>query len=332
MAYEELDFSLTKFQQNLFLPHLKIDRPSLFDVHSQVLQNVNDRLDKAFQNFFRRCKAGEKPGFPRFRGVDRYNSFCYAQSGFSLNEAEIKLSKIGSIRIKLHRCLQGKIKTCTILREAGNWYACFSCEVESNPLTENTKSIGIDLGIENFATFSDGQSIANPRFFKKEEKAVAKSQKKLSKLEKGTPERKRQKKAVSKIHRRIKNKRADFCHKISRKIVNEYQCICIEDLNISQMMPRSFLAKSIADVSWNQFTQFLTYKAEDAGRKLGVVNPAYTSQTCSKCGNIEKKKLSERKHCCLFCGYESTRDENAAKNILALGLDSQVEIPRSLRL
>jgi len=249
LAYEELDTSLTKFQQNIFLPFLKIDRPELLTVHSQVLQNVTDRLDKAFQNFFRRCKSGEKPGFPRFRGFDRYNSFCYAQSGFSVKGSEVKLSKIGSIRFKLHREIRGKIKTCTLSRESGNWYVCFSCEVESNPLPENSKSIGIDLGIENFATFSDGQSIANPRFFKKAEKEVAKSQRKLSKLEKGTPERKKQKTTTSKIHRKIKNRRSDFCHKISRKIVNEYQQICIEDLNTSRMMQGSFLAKSIADVS-----------------------------------------------------------------------------------
>jgi len=261
LAYEELDISLTKFQQNIFLPFLKLDRRELLTVHSQVLQNVTDRSDKAFQNFFRRCKSGEKPGFPRFRGFDRYTSFCYAQSGFSVKGSEVKLSKIGSIRFKLHREIQGKIKTCTLSRESGNWYVCFSCEVDLNPLPENSKSIGIDLGIENFATFSDGQTLANPRFFKKAEKEVAKSQKKLSKLEKGTPERKKQKKTTSNIHRKIKNRRSDFCHKISRKIVNEYQHICIEDLNTSRMMQGSFLAKSIADVSWSQFTQFLTYKA-----------------------------------------------------------------------
>jgi putative transposase len=331
LSHEELDLSLSKYQQLMFLPELKIDRPSLMTVHSQVLQETVARLDKAFQNFFRRCKSGEKPGFPRFRGFDRYNSFCYSQSGFSLDEKELKLSKIGNIRIIQHRPIQGKIKTCTIRREAEKWYACFSCEIEAEASSNIEKSIGVDLGIENFATLSDGQQIENPRFFKSAEKELAKVQRKLSKCEKGSPERRKQKKIVSKVHERIKNKRTDFCHKISRRLVNEYQYICVEDLSISKMMQDSYLAKSIADVSWNQFTQFLTYKAEEAGRKLGVVNPAYTSQTCSQCGNREVKKLSERKHCCLICGYVDHRDINAAKNILAIG-DYLGKIPRSLRL
>jgi len=332
LSHEELDISLTKYQQLMFLPELKIERTSLEKVHSQVLQETIARLDKAFQNFFRRCKSGEKPGFPRFRGFDRYNSFCYIQSGFSLIDRELKLSKIGSIRINLHRPIEGKIKTCTIRRESGKWYACFSCEVEAKPLLNNEKSIGIDLGIENFATLSDGQVIENPRFFKSAEKELAKTQRKLSKCAKGTLERKKQKKVVSKVHGRIRNKRTNFCHKISRNIVNEYQYICLEDLNISKMIQGTYFAKSITDVSWNQFAQFLTYKAEEAGRKLGVVNPAYTSQTCSQCGNREVKELSERRHCCLLCGYTDHRDTNAAKNILALGLDGLGVIPRSLRL
>lgn len=328
----EIDISLTKYQQINLLPELKKERPSLELVHSQVLQETVARLDKAFQNFFRRCKLGEKPGFPRFRGFDRYNSFCYSQSGFSLIERELKLSKIGKLRINLHRVVEGKIKTCTIRKECGKWYASFSCELEAKLLPSNEKSIGIDLGIENFVTFSDGQMIENPRFFKTDEKKLAKAQRKLAKCTKGTPERKKQKKAVSRVHEKIRNKRTDFCHKTSRNIVKEYQYICLEELNISKMIRNPYFAKSIADVSWNQFTQFLTYKAEEAGRKLGVVNPAYTSQTCSHCGNREVKEITERKHNCLFCGYKDHRDANAAKNILALGLDGLGVVPRSLRL
>lgn len=332
LSYEDLGMSLSKMNQQAFLPLLKEERPSLLLVHSQVLQNINDRIDKAFKNFFRRCKSGEKPGFPRFRGFDRYDSFCYSQSGFSIEGKDLKLSKIGNIRIVQHREIEGKIKTCTIRRQDGKWYACFSCEMEAIPLPANNNSIGIDLGIENFATLSDGEKIENPRFFKKSEKDLAKAQRKLSKLNKGTPERNKQKKIVSKIHQRVRNKRSDFCHQTSRKIINEYQYICLEDLSTAKMMQDSYLAKSIADVSWNQFAQFLTYKAEEAGRKLGIVNPAYTSQNCSQCGNREVKKLSERNHCCQICGYTAHRDVNAAKNVLALGLDSLVEIPRSLRL
>jgi putative transposase len=330
LAYEELDISLTKYQQLMFLPELKLEKPELDQIHSQVLQNIVDRLDKAFQAFFRRCKAGEKPGFPRFRGMHRYNSFCFPQSGFAVVGKELKLSKIGRIRIKMHRPIEGDIKTCTLRCNAsGTWDVSLSCEVDVKPLPVQEKSVGIDVGINTFAVLSDGKEIPNPRFFRKEQKALAKAQKKLSKVEKGTKERRKQGKVVAKIHERIKNRRKDFCHQESRRIINEYQYICVEDLNIKNMIEESFLAKSITDASWNQFRQYLTYKAEEAGRKLGLVNPAYTTQICSRCQSIEQKKLSEREHSCKKCGYTATRDFNAAQNILALGLDGLGAIPRS---
>lgn len=333
IAYEELEISLSKYQQHMFLPLLKEERPTLNTVHSQVLQNVVDRLDKGFQSFFRRCKAGEKPGFPRFRGKHRYGSLCYPQSGFMLIGKEIYLSKIGLVRIKMHREVVGEIKTCTIKRTAaGEWDIILSCEVKAQPLQPKEEAVAIDVGIESFATFSNGKTIENPRFFKKGEKALAQAQRKLSKLEKGTKERRKAGKAVAKIHEKIKNQRKDFCHKQAKKIIDQYQYICIEDLNIKTMMEGSHLAKSIADASWNQFRQILTYKAAEAGRKLGVVNPAYTSQICSQCGHLESKGLREREHNCSRCGYTAHRDLNAAQNILALGLDGLGAIPRSPRL
>ena len=221
LAHEELGISLSKYEQSMLLPLLKEERESLAQVHSQVLQNVVDRLDKAFQAFFRRCKAGEKPGFPRFRGMHRYNSFCYPQSGFSLVGNELKLSKLGTIRIKLHRPIEGEIKTCTLRRNAsGDWDVSFSCEVNVEPLPPKKEAIGIDVGLEHFATLSNGQEISNPRFFQQEEKVLAKAQRKLSKFEKGTPERRKQGKIVAKIHERISNQRKDFCHKESKKIVD----------------------------------------------------------------------------------------------------------------
>ena len=338
LAYEELDISLSKYDQLMMLPLLKEERPTLCNVHSQILQDVLIRLDKAFENFFRRCKEGdEKPGYPRFRGVERYDSFTYPQSGFSVVGNELKLSKIGTIRIKLHRQILGKIKTCSLIKDAsGAWYVILSCEVESRSLPTNTRAVGIDMGIENWACLSDGNVIENPRFFKKEEKALAKAQKKFSSLEKGTIARRKQRKVVAKIHERVRNKRSDFCHKVSRAIVNTYQYICVEELEIQKMVEGSPLghqmSKSIADASWEQFCRFLSYKAEDAGRKIGFVNPAYTSQDCSKCGHREKKRLSQREHRCSSCGYTTHRDFNASENILALGLDGLGVCPRSLCL
>jgi len=333
ISYEELNVSLSKYQQLMFLPLLKAEKPSLEQVHSQVLQNVVDRLDKSFQSFFRRCKTGDKPGFPRFRGIHRYNSLCYPQSGFCLVDKQLKLSKIGTLRVKMHRPIKGEIKTCTLRKRAsGDWDVSFSCEVNIEPLPPKQESIGIDMGLEHFATFSNGQEIANPRFFKRGQKALGKAQRKLALLKKGTPERRKQGKAVAKIHERIRNQRKDFCHKESKKIIEQYQYICIEDLDIKKMVEGSCFAKSITDVSWNQFHQFLTYKAAEAGRKLGLVNPAYTTQDCYQCGHRAEKKLTDRTHCCSHCGYKTSRDLNAAQNILALGLDGLGEIPRSFRL
>ncbi len=333
IAYEELGVSLSKYQQLMFLPMLKEERPALKTVHSQVLQNIVDRLDKSFQAFFRRCKAGEKAGFPRFRGAYRYDSFCYPQSGFTLLSKEISLSKLGRIRVKMHRPIDGEIKTCTIKKTAlGEWDISLSCEVRTVPLEPKVEAVAVDVGIESFATFSNGERIENPRFFKKGEKTLAKAQRKLNKLEKGTKERRKAGKVVAKIHEQIKNQRKDFCHKQARKIVDHYQYICVEDLNVRNMIVGSHFAKSIVDASWNQFRQFLTYKAAEAGRKLGEVNPAYTSQRCSQCGNLESKKLREREHKCFQCGYIAHRDFNAAQNILALGLDGLGVNPRSLRL
>lgn len=333
LAFEELGETLSMEDQHAMLTLMKEERLSLNLVHSQVLQNVIRRLDLAFEAFFRRCKTGETPGFPRFRGYHRYQSFCYPQSGFSLENETLKLSKVGRIRVILHRPIEGKIKTCTISKNAvGEWYVSFSCEVDAKKLPEKATSVGIDVGIESFATLSDGKIIPNPRFLKKSAKNLTKIQRKKDKAEKGTPARKRYAKALAKVHNRIKNQREDFCHKAAKKIVEEYQVICIEDLNITQMVEGSSLAKNILDVSWNRFRQFLIYKAEEAGRQVGLVDPAYTTQTCSQCGIRNKKKLSDRQHVCEQCGYEAHRDFNASLNILALGLEGQGISPRSPRL
>ena len=220
IAFDELGMRLTKYQQMMFLPLLKEEYSDLDQIHSQVLQNAVDRLDKAFQGFFRRCKAGEKPGFPRFKGKHRYNSFCFPQSGFTVEGRELKLSKMGRIRIRLHRPLEGQIKTCTLRKNpSGTWDVVLSCEVTPERLPTNEKSVGIDVGIATFAVLTDGQEIQNPRFFKHDERVLAKAQKKLSKLEKGTKKRRAQGKVVAKIHERIKSRRKDFATKNREKLL-----------------------------------------------------------------------------------------------------------------
>lgn len=322
-AWEKEQRSINYHSQATSLPALKEQRPSLANVHSQVLQNVAVRIDLAFKAFFRRVKAGEKPGYPRFRGKGRYDSFTFPQSGFTLDGNILRLSKIGNVKVVLHRPVEGQIKTCTIKRSStGKWYVMFSCEWEPVPLPENSQAVGIDVGLYSFATLSTGEQIESPKFFRQEEKALAKAQRKLSKTERGTPERKKYRKVVARIHERIAWKRQDFIHQHSRKIVNRFGIIAVEDLNVNCMVHNHCLAKSISDAAWSGFFQLLAYKAAWAGRQFVAVNPAYTSQTCSSCGHRQKMPLSERVFKCPCCGLELDRDHNAAVNILGLGLQS----------
>ena len=322
-TWEQEQKTLSLYATNKLLTTWKKDKPELAQVYSQVLQNVQERVDLAFKAFFRRVKAGEKPGYPRFRGYGWYDSFTFKQYGFALGEHGLLLSKIGGIQIVQHRPVEGKIKTLTIRRDAvGNWYACFSCEVEGAPLPMSTKGVGIDVGLESFATFSTGEKIGNPRFFRRDEKELAKAQRKLSKAEKGTPERAKRRRAVCHIHHRIANRRKDFAHKLSRRIVSEFGIIALEKLNTRGMLQNHSLAKSISDAAWNQLAQYTQYKAENAGRECVLVDPHNTSKMCSRCGTLVEKSLSVRVHDCPVCGLKIDRDENAAINILALGLES----------
>lgn len=316
--------SLNYYAQIKTIPELKKNRPNLVNIYSQILLDVAKRVDLAFKAFFRRIKTRNgKAGYPRFKSKNRYDSFTYPQTGFKITNNGLKLSKIGTIKIKLHRSIQGKIKTCTIRKtRTGKWYVCFSVECEPNLLPENKNIVGIDVGLENFATLSSGEIIENPHFFKTDQKVLAKAQRKLSKQKKGTPEREKARKVVAHIHERIFNRRHNFIHQISRKIVNRFGIICIEKLNIKGIQKDNFrsINRGIADVAWGQFARVLASKAEEAGRKFIAVDPRNTSQRCSQCGAIVKKDLSNRWHDCPVCGCRLHRDYNASLNILVLGL------------
>jgi putative transposase len=268
-------------------------------------------------------KAGEEPGYPRFRGKGGYDSFTFKQSGFELLDNGLLISKIGAVRIVLHRPIEGRIKTLTVQRDAvGNWYACFACEVEPKPLPFNELAVGIDVGLESFATLSNGLKIENPRFFRQDEKELAKVQRRLSKAEKGTPERAKRRRAVQHVHQRIANRRKDFAHKLSRELVDSFGMITFENLHIKNMLQNHRLAKSISDAAWSQLIMYTTYKAENAGRVVVLVDPRNTSKMCSCCGTLVEKSLSVRVHQCPVCGLVMDRDENASNNILRLGLES----------
>ena len=315
------------YGQQKIIPVLRADRPALAKVHSQVLQNVAVRIDLAFKAFFRRAKAGEKPGFPRFRGYGRYDSLTFPQvpSGCELRDGFLWLSKVGAVQVVLHRKLEGMPKTCTIKRSStGKWYACFSCETKKlKPLKKSTSATGIDVGLHSFATLSTGESIDNPRFFRTDEMALVKASRRLSKELKGTPERARRRKPVARIHERIAFRRLDFAHQTARKLVNQFGFIAVEDLEVNRMLHNRCLAKSISDAAWSLFFTLLFVKAASAGRTAVKVNPAYTSQDCSQCGHRQKLPLSERVFRCPCCQAILNRDHNAALNILRIGLGPQ---------
>jgi len=296
--------------------------PNLSQVYSQSLQNVGDRLSKAYANFFRRIKerkAGKniKAGFPRFK--KHFRSITYPQSGFSFkSDNRLFCSKIGNIPIVLHRVPKGKIKTLTIKRnQAGQWFATFACEVNIKAVRNKGKAVGIDVGLENFATLSDGVVIENPKFLRKSEDRVKLLQRRVSRKVKGSKNRRKAKHRLAKLHLKVTNQRKDFCHKLSHRLVTEYSKINVEKLGIKNMLRNHHLAKSISDASWNDFIQKLSYKALSAGSVVVEVNPRGTSQRCSNCGEIVKKSLRIRQHTCPTCGLSIHRDLNAALNICA---------------
>ena len=322
-TYETTGKGLSLYDTNKLLTQWKEQKPTLSEVHSQVLQNVQVRVDLAYQAFFRRVKAGEEPGYPRFKGRGLYDSFTFKQVGFSLNGDRLKLSKIGDIRIKLHRPICFTIKTLTIQRDAvGNFYACFSCEGEATQLEPTPNIVGIDLGLTTFAYFSNGQKIERQRWMKQDAADIARLQRKKEKFAKGSPERRKVVHALCHAYDRAANRRRNFAHQESRKLVNEYQIIAFEKLDIQDMQSSDLktITRGIADVAWGQFVQFTAYKAANAGRVVVQVDPRGTTQMCSGCTMIVPKTLQVRIHDCPHCGLKLSRDHNAALNILARGL------------
>jgi putative transposase len=331
--------SLTFYSQKRDLVDIKEARPEYKEIASHVLQDVLHRLDKAFAAFFRRVKNGECPGYPRFKGRNRYTSFMYPDgAGWKLEGNVLHLSKIGKAKIKLHRPLEGKIKTCTIKQEGDHWYVIFACEVPApEKLPLSYEDVGIDLGVTHLATLSNGEMIEHPRYYRKTEKRLEKRQQAVARKKKGSHRRARAGKLVGKAHRKITRQRRDFLHKQSRHLVNRYQVLVFEDLQIGNLVrkpkpkqdengkylpngasAKGGLNKSILDAGWGIFVAMCSCKAEEAGRTLVKVSPHFTSQVCSQCRQVRKKDLSERWHSC-DCGAELDRDVNAAINILERG-------------
>jgi len=286
------------------------------EVFSQVLQNVLKRLDRSFENVF----GGN--GYPRFKGMNRYNTFTYPQKGFGIEDGKINLSKIGSIRMFLHRDIQGKIKTCTIKKDVDTWYVIFTTEIEREIKKVPVETIiGIDVGLKSLLTLSNGEQIEPPRFLRMSEDKLIKEQRKLSKKKLRSKNRNKQRIKVARVHRKIRNQRKDFAHKTGRMLVDHYDRIVFEKLQIRNMVKNHCLAKSISDAGWGQLIRMTISKAEEAGKSVIQVNPNGTSQTCV-CGYPVPKDLSVRVHNCPDCGLVLPRDhvsaiiiENRGKNV-----------------
>ncbi len=326
--YNEKGKTPSQFDLNNLLITLKRFRPEFSRIHSQVLQNISKRIKDGYTNFYARRRARLKAGLPRFKKYGRYKSITYPQSGFKVDDGRLSLSKIGDIKIQLHREIQGQIKTLTVKRmPSGKWYACFSCIVETQPREKPFEDIGIDVGLHSYAVLSDGTRIENPRLYRASEKRLAILQRGLSRKERGGRNWVKAKVRVARIHEQILNRRTDFLHKASRKIADAYETVYVEDLKIGNMVRNHCLAKSISDAGWGRFIGMIAYKEEESGGRLIHVNPRNTTQMCSRCGEKVEKTLSDRIHECPHCGLKMDRDHNAALNILARGREIRRELP-----
>jgi putative transposase len=283
-------------------------------------QDILRRVDKTFKAFFGRCKAGKRVGYPRFKSRRRFDSYTFPSygDGCRLTDTRLYLQGVGHIKVKLHRPAAGTIKTITVKRECGKWYACFSVEVETTPLPETDIATGIDVGLTAFATLADGTEVANPRYYQRAQAKLRLAQRRVARRKHGGKNRRKAVLLLQKAHAKVKNQRADFQHKVARTLVNTYGVIAVEDLNIKGLAS-GMLAKSVNDAGWSGFLTKLAHKAAEAGRMLIPVDPRGTSQTCL-CGAEVRKTLVQRWHQCPGCGLSAARDHVSAQLILRQGL------------
>ncbi len=328
---------VTRYSQVNEIPEVKKAFPEFNNIHSQVIQEVPVRLDKAYDNFYGRVDKKNngkniKAGFPRFKSRKRYNSITYPQSGFKILEnGHILASKIGEIRMFMHRPVDGRIRTLTFKRNgAGEWYAIITAgdpdkeqtvEDHFSILNENMNPTGYDVGLKSLITDSNGEHTEAPQYFRKSEERLVRANRNLSRKKKYSKNWKKANHRLSRVYRKTVRQRDDYSNKLSRNIASRNKLIVFEALNIQGMVRNHHLAKSIADASWYDIIRKTTYKAESAGNIVLHVDPGNTSKMCSKCGNIKKDlKLSDRVYNCDVCGLTIDRDENAAINIKNRGL------------
>ncbi len=319
-------FGITRGSFNKIIKDIISENKDFLKIYSQTRQDTRDRVIRAYQNFFRRCKEKKsgKKGFPRFKSKDRYYSITYPQDNgsFSIEKERrtnmLRVSRIGRMKIDMHRKMEGKIKTLTIKSEGKNYYAIFTVEKEVDvPKVKDTNPVGIDVGLKTFAALSDGTKIIKPNFRKKSERHIARWQRIVARRKRGSKRRQIAKERMNKEYQTANNQTDDYLHKITGHLVNSgYTSFAVEKLQIPNMVKNRRLAKAINYASWNKFFQLLSYKAESAGMKVTEVDPRNTSRTCSNCGNLQNMPLSKRIYFCEGCGLQEDRDINASINIL----------------
>jgi len=318
--YKSQDKSKTKTEKEY-----KIEFSWLKEVDSIALQQARIDLRIAYTNFFRKIKSGQPTNLKFKSKHNPKNSYRTMNVNNSIRTEDnyIRLPKLGFVRFKKSREVLGSIKSVTVSKNILNrYYISVLCEVEIEKLPKLNTQIGIDLGLKEFCITSDGEFVSNPKYLRKSEHKLTKAQCKLSKRVKGSKNRFKQQKVVFKIHQKIRNQRLDFLHKLSTRLINENQVICLEDLQVKNMVKNHKLAKSISDVSWSKFVELLKYKAGWYGRELVQIGKFFpSSKTCSSCGSIKKDlTLKDREYHCSFCGITIDRDYNSSLNILEEGL------------
>ncbi|MGA8297471.1 MAG: transposase [Acidimicrobiales bacterium] len=322
-------------------------RPDVLECGVTVCRGTLKRLDRAFSDFYRRCRRGEKPGYPRFRSRSRFDSVQWEdRSGWKLDEARcrLRLLGIGEVKVRLHRPVRGVAKAITVKREGSKWWVSIRCvDVPAEPLPTTGRSVGIDLGVHNLVATSEGKLIPAGRYLRCSKDELGRAQRDLARKHLGSKRRKKAGARLGALHRRITNRRRDELHKLSRGLVNAYDVICYEHLSPKKMSRRpkpksdgkggylkngarakSGLNRSIHDASWGTLVAMVSYKAEDAGRALIAVEPRFTSQRCPSCEHVDKMNRNKERFCCVSCGFSGHADLVAATNILRAGRARQL--------
>lgn len=321
-AWQKQRVRVSCYDQMAQLPAIRAVRPEFAVIPIVVLRGVLRRLDRAFTAFFRRCKAHETPGYPRFRGRGRFESLLIDDLGkgnpLVAGKQRVAVPLLGKIKLKLHRQLAGRPKAMRLKREGLHWFVTFACaDVPAKPLPPTGREVGIDLGLTNFLATSDGDCLPNERPGGRAALRLARSQRRVSRRKRGGQRRRQAVRLLAKDHAHVANQRRERHITIARALVARYDRIVVENLNVKGLA-RSALAKSVSDAGWASFVWWLHVKAEEAGREVVAVNPAGTSQECPACSNVVAKTLSERTHRC-DCGLTCDRDVAAARVILGRG-------------